>query len=433
MQQSALALQPPPIAVQHRLLRHDPLQQSVSPEHDWRFAMQHAPAVVQDPVQHCALVEHASPPFRQVHMPVLQSPEQQSGPDPHVTPTFAQQCPPAQPPPQHRAAADAVHVAPPARQPHWFGIIAPHVPGNGHVPQLVVRVVPHVSVVVSMPHAAPRRVQSSADVSGVHPHWFGVPNPPHVSGAAQLPQLATVRGSRQLSSAVSESHVAPCRAQNAASVSGVHAPHTFGTPPLPQRSAGVHVPQSTVRDAPQLSSDVSDPHSAARRAQSSASLSGVQPHTFADPPPPHVSGAAHAPHDSLREAPQLSVASTVPQLVPSRAQSSELDSGTHASPSGPPPPSVAPPSVRAPPSGPPPSAPGNTSSDEQAAASPTHAMPRPRPRMYVALMKAPALRTRVRELSSKRDPPAARRRLPTPQIKVIPNPCAHLTPAAPAV
>ena len=135
----------------------------------------------------------------------------------------------------------------------------------------------------------------------------------------------------QLSSATSVPQPAPRRAHICASLSGVQTPQTFGTPPAPQRSMGSQVPHSTVRERPQLSSAASVPQSRARRAHSSASLSAEQPHACSVPPPPQVSGAVQDPHDSLRAAPQLSVASTVPQLAPRRAQKASLVSATQAS------------------------------------------------------------------------------------------------------
>jgi hypothetical protein len=35
-----------------------------------------------------------------------------------------------------------------------------------------------------------------------------------------------------------------------------------------------------------------------RLVQNTGSLSGVQPHTFAVPPPPQVCGAVHVPHEA---------------------------------------------------------------------------------------------------------------------------------------
>jgi alpha-beta hydrolase superfamily lysophospholipase len=260
-----------------------------------------------------------------------------------------------QPPPEH---------APPApRQSHWFGTTSPQVSPGGQPPQSVVRDVPQLSIAVSGPQAAPVRAQSSADVSGVQPHTFGVAPPPQVSGAVQSPQLATVRGTRQLSAPVSVPHVAPARAQNAASLSGTHAPHTFGTDE-PQVSGGAQVPQSTVRGVPQPSSAVSGPQSRASRAHSAASVSGVHEHVWSVP---QVSGGVQTPHDSLRAAPHESTPSSVPQVAPRRAQSSAGVSRTQ--PSGPP--SVRPASVA--PASRPPSSPDTSPLPHPTSASPATA------------------------------------------------------------
>jgi hypothetical protein len=61
------------------------------------------------------------------------------------------------------------------------------------------------------------------------------------------------------------------------------------------------------------------PQSLPKREQKAASLSAVQPHTFAVPAPPHVCGAAHRPHEAtVRGFPQLSVFVAWPQFLPRR-------------------------------------------------------------------------------------------------------------------
>lgn len=100
------------------------------------------------------------------------------------------------------------------------------------------------------------------------------------------PQLS-VRLAPQLSAAVTESQFLPRRAQNATAVSGAQ-PQTPGLPPPPQDSGAVQVPQSAVRERPQLSAAVTGPQLAPWRAQKAAFVSPVQPHTLAVPPPPHV-------------------------------------------------------------------------------------------------------------------------------------------------
>src|SRR5258707_12170125 len=53
------------------------------------------------------------------------------------------------------------------------------------------------------------------------------------------------------------------------------------------------------------------------------------PHTLARPSPPQDSGCVQLPQRTVRNAPQLSLAITVPQFVPLRAQNSPLRSGSH--------------------------------------------------------------------------------------------------------
>jgi hypothetical protein len=96
------------------------------------------------------------------------------------------------------------------------------------------------------PQSAPRRAQNAAFVSGVHPHCFGVPPPPHVTPVPeQVPQLETVRVAPQRSAVVMEPQEAPSSAHSAWSLSGVH-PHTFataGTPPPHVCPVPLHPPQ----------------------------------------------------------------------------------------------------------------------------------------------------------------------------------------------
>jgi hypothetical protein len=92
-------------------------------------------------------------------------------------------------------------------------------------------------------------------------------------------------------------------AQVLASGSSVQ-PHTSGVPPPPHVFGEVHVPHETW--TPQLLITVP------QFLPWQAVPSSVQPHTLATPPPPHVFGAAHVPHDTGM--PQLLV--TVPQFLP---------------------------------------------------------------------------------------------------------------------
>jgi hypothetical protein len=104
----------------------------------------------------------------------------------------------------------------------------------------------------------------------------------------QLPHDETVRDVPQLSAPVQLPQALPSRAQKAGSVSAVQ-PHTFVVPPPPHVTpVPEQVPQFVVRDTPQLSVAVKLPQFLPRRVQNVVSLSAVQPHTFAAPPPAHV-------------------------------------------------------------------------------------------------------------------------------------------------
>jgi hypothetical protein len=95
----------------------------------------------------------------------------------------------------------------------------------------------------------------------------------------QVPQFVTVRIAPQLSGPVNVPHALPSRVQNAESASGTQAvPHTLGVPPPPHVIDIVHVPQFvTVRIAPQLSVAVTLPHVLLSRAQKTTSDSFMQP------------------------------------------------------------------------------------------------------------------------------------------------------------
>jgi len=144
--------------------------------------------------------------------------------------------------------------------------------------------------------------------------WFV----PQTWGAMQPPQVA-LRGWAQLSLPVRAPQVAPDAAQKAWSLSGVQ-PQTFAVPPPPQLCpATMHDPQLAVRGAPQLSDAVRDPQFLPWRAQKASSPSAVQfgPHTFGMPPPPQVFGAVQPPQEAtVRAWPQLSAPLKLPQLLP---------------------------------------------------------------------------------------------------------------------
>jgi hypothetical protein len=83
-----------------------------------------------------------------------------------------------------------------------------------------------------------------------------------------------------------------------------------------QTLGAAHVPQFTVRLTLQLSFAVTPLQVLPSRAQNVASVSPVQPQTFAVPPPPQVLGEVQAPQLTDRPTPQLSVPVTVPQFLP---------------------------------------------------------------------------------------------------------------------
>src|SRR5512140_96644 len=92
--------------------------------------------------------------------------------------------------------------------------------------------------------------------------------------------------------------------------------HTFAV----QMSDPVHVPHdATVRLVPQLSLAVTLPQFLPSRVQNATSLSAVQPHTLATGgvAPAHVCGAVHVPQFTVLLAPQLSLAVTLSQFLPS--------------------------------------------------------------------------------------------------------------------
>jgi hypothetical protein len=180
-----------------------------------------------------------------------------------------------------------------AAQPHTFTVPPPpQVCGAVQVPQLTVRIVPQLSAPATCPQFLPIRVQKAAFVSAMQfgPHTFITLPPPHVCGAVHVPQLATVRIAPQLSGPVKLPQLLPKRLQNVVLDSGVQVvPHTFAVPPPPHVCGAVQFPQfATVRDAPQLSVPVTMPQSLVSRAQKtgSDSLTQVGPPSVGVPPVP---------------------------------------------------------------------------------------------------------------------------------------------------
>jgi hypothetical protein len=190
----------------------------------------------------------------------------------------------------------------------------PHACGEGHAPQeSTVRFAPQLSFAVTEPQFLPSRVQNARSVSDVQTHTLAVTKP-QVHGAVQLPHELTVRLVPQLSTAVTPPQVVPSREQNAGSVSGVQ--QTL--PPL-QVCDIPHVPQElTVRLVPQWSAPATLPQFLPSRAQNAASVSAMQAQTLLEP---HVCGNVQSPHEiTVRPMPQLSLPTTLPHVLPSRAQ-----------------------------------------------------------------------------------------------------------------
>jgi len=208
---------------------------------------------------------------------------------------------------------------------HW---LLPQQPWPfGHAPQFTLRCEPQLSTAVRTPQLARRRVQNCASVSDVHEQTLLAPQ---TCGDGHVPQLGTVRVTPQLSGAVTVPHCLPCRAQNAASVSLVHEQRLLAVQTTPTGQ----VPQTTVRVAPQLSVAMTAPHCLPCRAQNAASVSGVQEQTLFVL---QTVGAVHLPQlDTVRRMPQLSLAVTVPQFFPSRAQNRALLSRVHGAARKPP-------------------------------------------------------------------------------------------------
>jgi hypothetical protein len=118
--------------------------------------------------------------------------------------------------------------------------------------------------------------------------------------------------------AVTWPQVAPNRVQNWELVSGQ--PHMFAVPPPPQVSMPEQLPQSAMRDIPQLSKPVAMPQSSPCAAQNCWSVSGPQPQTLTVPPPPQLCMPVQVPQLAVRDTPQLSSALTLSQFFPSRVQ-----------------------------------------------------------------------------------------------------------------
>jgi hypothetical protein len=164
-------------------------------------------------------------------------------------------------------------------------------------PQL--RTVPQLLVTVPQLSGAGHEVKL-----GVHPQTLGLPPPPHVCGAVQLPPQLTVPP--QPSGRVPQ-FFPP--AQRVAAVPAWQ--HTFGMSPCagmpPQVSGAVHGAPPQLMTVPQLLVSVPQFSPAGHVVKF-----GVQPHWLGVPPPPHVFGAVQRPHRTTPPQPSP----TKPQLSP---------------------------------------------------------------------------------------------------------------------
>jgi hypothetical protein len=156
--------------------------------------------------------------------------------------------------------------------PHWWGVPPP----------------PQVSPATQVPQSTspqpvstfPQVACTWAQVLGVQPHCAGVPAPPHVVGEAQSPQERTPPH---------PSETLPHEAPTWEQVFGVHTPvpHVLALPPPPHVWPDGQAPQSTV--APQESGSVP------QVAPSWRQVLPTHPHALGLPPTPHTNGGVHPP------------------------------------------------------------------------------------------------------------------------------------------
>src|SRR5262249_51872054 len=106
---------------------------------------------------------------------------------------------------------------------------------------------------------------------------------------------------------------------------------TPALPPPPHESGAAHAPhEATVRAFPQRSVPVKGPQFFPAAVQNAASSSGVQPQAFGCPPPPHVVVPLQVPQLAIeRVCPHLSTAVIAPHVACALAQSAFSLSGTH--------------------------------------------------------------------------------------------------------
>jgi hypothetical protein len=120
---------------------------------------------------------------------------------------------------------------------------------------MTVRLVPQLSVAVTVPQALLRRLQSAASASGAQLHTLAVPPPPQVAGSVHVPQSSTVRLVPQLSIAANEPQSLPSRAQMATSLSGMHG----ADPPPPADAPAPADPTSPAAPDPAAPTAPPDP------------------------------------------------------------------------------------------------------------------------------------------------------------------------------
>ncbi len=223
----------------------------------------------------------ARPPPPQV-VPAAQVPHIRRPPQPSLTgPQFA----------PTDAQLRGTQVEPPLPgAPHWLGRPPP--------PQVVPAAqVPHIKRPPQPSLTGPQFAPADAQVRGTHapapPQRPGMPPPPQVCGATQVPHIRspphpslTGPQSAPASAQVRRTHPTP------ASKVALGAPQTLGVPPPPQVVPAAQVPHSRSPPQPSLTGP--------QLAPAIAHVRGVQPdmppQRLGMPPPPQVSGAAQVPH-----------------------------------------------------------------------------------------------------------------------------------------
>jgi hypothetical protein len=246
------------------------------------------------------------------------------GPQPAVVRLFLQQKPPTQLElPQHSGVQ--LQLCPFVReQAAATHTLSEHAWPQAHAPpHVTVRAVPQLSGAVTAPQFFPGRVQKSPLLSATQVHWpFAHVR---VGGVVQLPHEVTVRMTPQLSGPVNAPQTRLWREQNTPSDSGMQA-QVFDAA---QVCGMVQVPQlATVRMTPQLSLAVTWPHVLPRRAQKVGLSSGVHEGQTFGVTAPQVP-LEQVPQDvTVRGAPHESVPDTWPQFLPRREQNTGSDSGT---------------------------------------------------------------------------------------------------------